>query len=252
MPVTPDGEHEQQDDIDHSHPPLSEGDSPALEISVGACIRPRVLASAAGHELIDVTSQLRPLVESMFATHKQVVARIWRSNNPILWHEYSETKLSLPLTTDLLLVGTEDFSLASGLDPNRNEKLLWHGTMTEQFAHSICSRGFNLQLARSGTFGFGVYFSGDLATPLSRAGASGNVLARFLILSRTNRVLLGRPYRASTRLPGYKQSPPGEHQPSDSVVGLVSYGLEERVEFCVYTAQQIYPEYLIECTPASR
>jgi hypothetical protein len=39
----------------------------------------------------------------------------------------------------------------------------------------------------------------------------------------------------------------GEHAPCDSVVGLVSYGMDERVEFVVYNSKQTYPEFMVEC-----
>ena len=112
------------------------------------------------------------------------VLSVERVESTALWHRYTMAKATQEPASQLIAAGNEHETLIEALllDDLRNEKCLWHGCMSEEAASMICEKGFDLSLARSGTFGAGCYFSSDPTTPLLRAGAVASVGQRRTLL----------------------------------------------------------------------
>ncbi|CAE7320050.1 Parp12, partial [Symbiodinium sp. CCMP2456] len=135
--------------------------------------------------------------------------------------------------------------MLSDLDDDVNEVYLWHGTSVRQ-GLMIAEADFDLALAGTGggtMYGKGLYFTESVtkADEYSRAEPGGFYEeARALLLCR---VCLGKFHYTEEREPAAIMK--WARKQSDSTLGDRARAVNTYREMCVYSTDQVYPEYLV-------
>ena len=240
------------------------------------------LASSAGAsstQLVDVTEEMKPVVQACFdATCKSEyigkryvgaapqsvgrlhtrfrVVHVLRVENPSLWKTYDEKRASVAsqcCVPETRWAGVSESlaGLAGPLHAEANEAFLFHGTDRES-VDEIWRHGFDERVAaeEGGLLGRGIYFaensskSDEYCTP-DRKGICRMVLSRVTL----GTAFVSRRVDRSLRRPPAR--PDDEGRRCDSVVGVAAEtvpgaGLECYNQFVVYDRSLTYPELIVE------
>ena len=181
------------------------------------------------------------------------VTKVLRIENGPLWERYCERKREM-----LARIGHQrvyrlkarsmdrfcDIFKSVKVEEKINELFLLHGTR-EECGKLVAKEGFDpSQSNKLSLYGAGIYFSENSCkalqyAPQTRAGE------RVLIICR---VLMGNSYNTNNSLQGHREPPEVEGKRFDSVFAQEGKGNKKRQkhnEYITYSADQVYPEYLV-------
>lgn len=182
---------------------------------------------------------------SSFDINAVTSVRSYRLENPITWTQYRNKAAELAARHEAdgvefcpqLQPRVPECMYPEGveIDESMNEVYLWHATK-HNTVDTIINEGFDERVCNlGGLFGAGVYFAEESCK--SGQYASKHQGTHFFFVSR---VLLGRPYYATSHMQQTRRPPEGY----DSIIANQNrFGHRELI---VYDRFQAYPEFLVE------
>ena len=231
---------------------------------------------AASTQLVDVTDEIKPVVQACFDTTckseyigkryvgaapqsvgrlhtKFRVVHVFRVENPSVWKTYAEKRASIAsqcCIPEERWAGVSLAGLAGPLDAEANEVFLFHGTDRES-VDEIWQQGFDERVAEEGgLLGRGIYFAENSSKSDEYCTPDSKGICRMVV----SRVTLGTAF-VSRRVDRSLRRPPArlddESRICDSVVGVTAEtvpgaGLECYNQFVVYDRSLTYPELIVE------